>query len=118
MEAAVLEYRRALVETRDSVPVMNRLAEALLRLARDREALEILNQAKGIVPDHPTIYTLLGRAYLKLKDFPSAREALESSIQINPFNPEVHQNLALACEALGDSAKALREREIARKLLR
>ena len=33
--AAVLEYRRALAETQDSVPVMNRLSSALIELGRN-----------------------------------------------------------------------------------
>lgn len=118
MEAAVIEYRRALAESPESVPVMNRLSDALIHMGRETEALKVLQEAREIAPDHPTIYTHMGKAYLKLRDFPSAREALEASIQINPFNPEVHQNLAIAAERLGDSDTAIREREIARKLVR
>jgi tetratricopeptide (TPR) repeat protein len=116
VEAAVIEYRRALAESKESVPVMNRLSDALIRMGREGEALKVLQEAKEMAPDHPTIYTHMGRAYLKLQDFPAARHALESSIQINPFNPEVHQNLAIACEKLGDENAAFREKEIYRKL--
>jgi tetratricopeptide (TPR) repeat protein len=114
--AAVLEYRRALGETRDSVPIMNRLSSVLIDLGRDEEALDILKRVKEISPDHPTAYTQLGQIYLKLKDFKRAREAFEDSIQINPFNPEVHQGLAAVYEMLGNSSAALKEREIAQKL--
>jgi Tfp pilus assembly protein PilF len=55
---------------------------------------------------------------LSLKDFKTAREAFQDSIQINPFNPGAHQGLAAAYEVLGDQATALREREIAQRLLR
>jgi len=118
ISAAVLEYRRALAETRDSVPIMNRLSSALIDLGRDEEALEFLKRAKDISPDHPSIYTHLGEAYLKLKDFERAKEAFEDSIQINPFNPEVHVGLAYASEMLGDQSGAMREREIANRLRR
>jgi tetratricopeptide (TPR) repeat protein len=116
ISAAVLEYRRAMAETRDSVPIMNRLSSALIELARDEEALDILNRVKKISPDHPTPYTQMGQIYMKLKDFKKAREAFEDSIQINPFNPEAHLGLAQAYEALGDKASAVKEREIAKKL--
>ncbi|MDI7261321.1 MAG: tetratricopeptide repeat protein [Thermodesulfobacteriota bacterium] len=116
ISAAVLEYRRAMAETRDSVPIMNRLSSALIDLGRDEEALDILKRVKEISPDHPTPYTQLGQIYLKLRDFKRAREAFEDSIQINPFNPEAHQGLAQAYEMLGEEALALKEREIARKL--
>ena len=114
--AAVVEYRRALAENRDSVSLMNRLAAVLIPLHREEEALELLRRAQGRSPDHPHIYHNVGNAYLNLKNFKTAREAFQDSIQINPFNPETHQGLAAAYEALGDQAAALREREIARKL--
>ena len=116
ISAAVLEYRRAMAETRDSVPIMNRLSSALIDLGRDEEALDILNRVKEISPDHPTSYTQLGQIYLKLKNFKRARDAFEDSIQINPFDPEVHLGLANAYEMLGDQSGATREREIAKRL--
>jgi tetratricopeptide (TPR) repeat protein len=118
VEAAILEYRRALTETNDSVPIMNRLSNVLIGLGRDEEALEILNRAKELSPDHPNIYTDLGKIYLRFKDIKRAEEAFKASIQINPFNPEVHFGLATALEMLGDKAAGLQEREIGKKLMR
>jgi tetratricopeptide (TPR) repeat protein len=114
--AAVLEYRRALAETRDSVPVMNRLSSALIDLGRDEEALNMLKRSLTLAPDHPTAYTLLGQVYLKLKEFTQAKEAFEESIQINPFNPEIHVGLANAYAMLGDTVGSAKERNIAHKL--
>jgi tetratricopeptide (TPR) repeat protein len=116
--AAVIEYRRALAETRDSVPVMNRLSAALIGLGRDEEALDILKRTVALSPDHPTPYTHLGRIYLKRKNFDQAREVYETSIQINPFNPEIHIGLAHAYAERGDTAGAAKERDIAYKLRR
>ncbi|MFB0508695.1 MAG: tetratricopeptide repeat protein [Thermodesulfobacteriota bacterium] len=114
--AAVLEYRRALAETRDSVPVMNRLSSALIDLGRDEEALDMLKRSLTLAPDHPTAYTLLGQVYLKMKDFTQAKEAFEESIQINPFNPEIHVGLANVYAMLGDTVGSAKERNIAHKL--
>ena len=116
VEAAALEYRRALADAGDSVPIMTRLSTLLIDLGRTQEALEILKRARDLSPDHPTVYTRLGQVHIKLKDFKSARENFEASIQINPFDPEVHQGLATASEMLGDSAAALKEREIVKKM--
>lgn len=116
--AAVLEYRRALADARDSVPILNRLAASLIHLNREGEALELLLRAKGLYSDHPTIYHNLGKTYLGLKDFKAAREAFQESIQINPFNPETHQGLAIAHDTLGDPGAAGKEKEIAQKLSR
>jgi tetratricopeptide (TPR) repeat protein len=114
--AAVLEYRRALAETQDSVPVMNRLSSALIDLGRDGEAVDMLQRSLTLAPDHPTAYTLLGQVYLKMKDFTQAKEAFEESIQINPFNPEIHVGLANAYAMLGDTVGSAKERSIAYKL--
>jgi tetratricopeptide (TPR) repeat protein len=116
--AAVLEYRRALAETRDSVPVMSRLSSALINLGRDEEALDILKRVLALSPDHPTSYTQLGQIYLKLKDFKQAKEAFGESLQINPFNPEIHIGLANVYAALGDNMGSAKERDIANKLRR
>jgi cytochrome c-type biogenesis protein CcmH/NrfG len=58
----------------------------------------------------------MGKIHLKLKDFKKAREAFLESIQINPFNPEVHQGLAEAYEKLGEQSLAAREKEIFNQL--
>ncbi len=116
LEAAVLEYRRALADTRDSVPVLNRLSEALIKLDNLDDALEHLSRARKLAPDHPNTYASLGKIYLKRKDAKKAQEALEDAIQINPFNPDIHKDLAAAYEMLGRSESALKEREIFNKL--
>jgi tetratricopeptide (TPR) repeat protein len=116
MAAAVLEYRRALSEVPDSISIINKLSSALIQTHKDEEALPLLNRASEISPDHPTTYTNMGKIHLKLKDFKKAREAFLESIQINPFNPEVHQGLAEAYEKLGEQSLAAREKEIFNQL--
>ena len=114
--AAAAEYRRALTENRESIPILNRLSAALILMDRHGEALEMLLKGKELAPDHPTVFAQLGQAYLKLEKIKEAGEALQEVIQINPFNPEVHRDLALAHEALGEKESVQREREIFRKL--
>jgi tetratricopeptide (TPR) repeat protein len=117
MEAAVLEYRRALEESRNSVTIMKKLSSTLVIMARYEEALDLLKKAKEISSDHPSIFMVLGQTYLKLKSFKEARDSFQESIQINPFDPEAHMGLATAYEMLGEKAPASREREIARRLI-
>jgi tetratricopeptide (TPR) repeat protein len=116
--AAVKEYQRALAETQDAVPIRNRLSSILIGLGRHEEALEILNRTVELAPDHPTPYTQLGRIYLARKDFEKAKVAFEESIQINPFNPNIHMGVANAYAMLGDQDGSAKERDIARKLIR
>jgi tetratricopeptide (TPR) repeat protein len=115
--AAVSEYQRALADTGDSVPVMHRLAGALIELGRDSEALAILNRVLALNPDHPTPYVQLGRVYLKQKEFIKARTAFTESLQINPFNPEVHIGLADAYAKLGDPRRSEQEKRIAQRIM-
>ncbi|MEW6672296.1 MAG: tetratricopeptide repeat protein [Thermodesulfobacteriota bacterium] len=115
--AAVIEYQRALADTSDSVPVMNRLSDALIELGRDGEALAILNRILALSPDHPTPYVQLGRIYTKQKEFIKARAAFEDAIQINPFNPEVHAGLADIYARLGDQRRSEKERTVARTIM-
>jgi len=116
--AAVIEYRRALSVTQDSVPVMNRLSGALIDLGRDDEALVMLKRILVMAPDHPTPYVRLGRIHLKRKEFKEAKSAFEESIQINPFNPEVHVGLANTYAMLGDNIGYEKERKIANRMRR
>ena len=118
MEAAVLEYRRALADANDSVPIMNRLSNVLISLGKDGEALEMLKRAQELSPDHPSIYTHMGKIYLKFKDYRRAEEAFQASLQISPFNPEIHFGLATALEMLGDKTAGQKEREIGERLRR
>jgi tetratricopeptide (TPR) repeat protein len=117
IEAAVLEYRRALEESRDSVTIMKKLSYALTTMARYEEALELLRRAKDLSSDHPSIFTALGQTYLKLKRAREARDSFQEAIQINPFDPEAHMGLATAYETLGEKSSASKEREIARRLI-
>jgi tetratricopeptide (TPR) repeat protein len=114
--AAVIEYRRALSENPNLVPVLNRLSSVLVGIEREKEALELLVRARDLSPDHPTAYAHLGKVFLKQNDFKLAMESFQTSVQINPFNPEVHLGLAEAYEMLGDKVGGLKEREIAKKL--
>lgn len=116
--AAALEYQRALADTSDSVPVMNRLSAVLIELGREDDALEVLNRSLSLDPDHPAPYTQLGRIHLKRKEFKQAQTAFEESIQINPFNPEIHIGLAKVYDALGDRKSAEKEQNIIHRLRR
>ena len=116
MGAAVIEYRRALTENPNSVPILNKLSLVLIGVEREKEALDLLVKARDLAPDHPTAYTNLGKIFLKHKEFKSAMESFQAAIQLNPFNPEVHLGLAEAYEMVGEKAAGLKEREIAKRL--
>ncbi len=117
LNAAVIEYRKALRESPESVPIMIKLSMTLLLLGKQEQAVLHLKQAEKITPDHPTIHSNLGYAYLRLERYLEAKEALSNSVAINPFDPSVHQGLAQAYRALGENVEGEKEEEIFRKLL-
>ena len=114
--AAVLEYRRALEDAQDSVPLLNRLSGTLIDLGRDPEALVYLRRASGLDPDHPVTSMRLGQVYVRMKEWGKAEEAFQNSIQINPFIPDVHHDLAALYEMQGKKGAAQKEKDIFTKL--
>ena len=71
-------------------------------------------RARDLSPDHPTVYTTLGKIYLKHKDLESAMESFQTVIQINPFNPEAHLGLAEVYEILGERREARKKGRLPR----
>jgi cytochrome c-type biogenesis protein CcmH/NrfG len=55
---------------------------------------------------------------LKFKDYKRAEEAFRNSIQISPFDPEIHFGLATALEVQGNKAAGQKEREVGERLMR
>lgn len=109
--AAVLEYRRALRESPQSVVILTKLARTHIAMDRPQEALPLLQQARQIDPDRASIHSVLGTVLLRLGDLPAARRALEEAVQINPFDPRVHQELGQVYDRLGEPARAQQARE-------
>jgi tetratricopeptide (TPR) repeat protein len=111
-EAAAVEYRRALADAKDSVPVLNRLSETLILLGNDGEALEHLTRAHRLAPDHPVTYTNLGLIHLKMKDWTRAEDDFRNAIHINPFIASTHKDLATVYEMQGKKDAARKEMSI------
>ncbi|HJM62371.1 MAG TPA: ASPIC/UnbV domain-containing protein [Roseibacillus sp.] len=58
----------------------------------------------------------IGQSYLVLGNYPSAKRLLSEAIEINPKDPQSHNNLAAVYMKEGDSAKAKRLWQKAREL--
>jgi tetratricopeptide (TPR) repeat protein len=111
-EAAALEYRRALADAKDSVPVLNRLSETLILLGKDGEALEHLTRAHRLAPDHPVTYANLGQIHVRMKDWNRAEDDFRNAIHINPFIASTHKDLAAVYEMQGKKDAARKEMSI------
>ena len=90
-------------------------AEQAFRAESWAEAIDALQQAQRVQPDHPTILSILGACFLQLGMVKEARETLEILVQIQPASAEAYNNLgvALLMDGAPEDARAALERAVA-----
>jgi len=109
--AAAKQYRKAVEHVGDRSPlVQGKLGHALLRMGRPEEAAVELSKPIEEHPRHVILQVYLGQALLQLGRYDEARKHLENAITINPFDPDVHQSLAIVYERMGEPERAAIER--------
>lgn len=115
--AAVIEYNKAirLMGTKNPF-VQSRLAQSLLALGKYDETVEALKPVTERHPNYVASWIALGHGYLKKGAYPEAKIALLEAARLNPFDPEVHEHLAVVFDKLGDQKRAQQEREFLRLL--
>jgi protein O-GlcNAc transferase len=128
LPAARLELAKAQISIRDSEAAEKNLREflqarpgypeavyylgaLLVLMAREDEALPLLEQARAARPDSWGAYYYLGRAYLQKGSAEKALALLERSARLNPDEAAVWFQLARACQTLGRGAEAAKARE-------
>ena len=116
--AAVVEYRRALSQDPFAPSLLNKLAVTLMAQGAWQQALPYLQQAQQLSSDDAVTYTNLGRLYLAQQQYELARTAFAEVLQINPFDPALHQHLAESYRQLGQTDKAEREQQLFETLQR
>ena len=110
--AAVAQYRKAERLMDGKHPMLQtRLGQTLLELGKAQEAFDALEPIRETYPSYVSTWIQLGRAAYALERYAEAEEHLDEAARINPFNPEVHQMLALVYEKQGDVARAKRAAE-------
>jgi tetratricopeptide (TPR) repeat protein len=115
-QAATREYHRALDKDPYSPYLLNKLANALMTQQRWKPAQEYLEQARTLAPDYVTTYTNLGRLHVAQEAYEEARAALWEAVQINPFDPLIHQYLAESYRHLGMDDQAKQEQQLLERL--
>ncbi|MBI3026144.1 MAG: tetratricopeptide repeat protein [Candidatus Tectomicrobia bacterium] len=118
MEAALIEYTRALRDEPYSQPLLNRIARLQLQAGQPEQALHHIQRALDVDPDYATSYIHRAMAHELGGNLAAALKSWEEVLHINPFIPLVHERLAALYEKAGDKQKAQREREAARALQR
>ena len=110
--AAVVQYRKAADLMGDKHPVLQtRLAQSLLADGRAQEAFAALVPIRDTYPSYVSTWIQLGRAAFELGKFTQARDYLEEAARINPFDPEVHERLAMVYDKLGQADRARQSRD-------
>ena len=105
--AALKEYMKAMKLQGEGNPaIQNGAASALIDLDRPEEVPPLMKVVKTYYPTFMKTYLNLGKAYLKLRQWQSAKIAYERVIGINPFHPEVHDALLRIYSELGMKEKA------------
>ena len=80
-----------------------------LRLKNENEALLCAHKALNCSGTASLGYDLAGRAYMRLGDYPKAKEAFEKAVLINPEDTKAKNHYLLALYATGDKRSAYKE---------
>ncbi len=105
--AAIVQYRKAERLAGASNPILqNRLANSLLQMSKPDDAKASLLTVKESFPSYVRTWINLGRAYNQSKNYAKALEHLKEAARINPFDPEVHHEMAKAYRGLGQPDRA------------
>ncbi|MFP4599451.1 MAG: tetratricopeptide repeat protein [Persicimonas sp.] len=113
--AAKVQYEKALRLVERTHPVLQtRLAQCLLEDGKSEEALDALESVRQTYPGYVQAWIEMGKASLALGDYEAARDHLSEAARINPFDPEIHQNLAKTYDKLGDKTQADTYRKFAK----
>ncbi|HVS13296.1 MAG TPA: glycosyltransferase [Thermoanaerobaculia bacterium] len=99
---AIESYRRALVERPSGPVAINNLAGLLIESGSPDEALELVSGLLRRAPELDMAWATLGRAHAARDDWRSARAALETAVEVGPFNDVAARNLAVVRWRLGD----------------
>ena len=86
-----------------------RQLEVVKRLGK---AHDIYAKAMKLNPDNYLSYAMLGALYVELEKYPFAVKTLEKAVELSPDDPDLHFNLALACQLNHDIDKAIKHLEI------
>jgi tetratricopeptide (TPR) repeat protein len=82
------------------------------RMAKYDESITEFSKSISMGFKHPLMFQLLGNAYFRRNDFKQAIDHYTESLKMDPDNTEVINNLAVACDKLGDKAKAQQYRKL------
>lgn len=117
LDEAIAEFEKERTMNPLEPPIYDRLGDAYGRAGRYEEARASLQEAVLLEPNSTGPYILLGKTMLKEGDVVSAATYLERAAKMDPANHITHSLLAQAYRLMGRKEDALKESEIAQRLL-
>jgi tetratricopeptide (TPR) repeat protein/glycosyltransferase involved in cell wall biosynthesis len=114
--SAIAYFQQALSATSNYVPALINLGVTMEAKGQPEEAKRFYQQCIYLEPDNPQGYYYLGNLYLKIHEFTSAIDNLETALVLQPDCVESLNNLGSALEGIGDLPKAIASYERALKL--
>lgn len=108
--AAERELRAALIQNPNDPEPSYYLGALLVRLARETEAIPLLDHARSARPNGWGAYYYLGRAHLQLGHATLAVPLLENAVRLNPDEGAIYYQLARAYQSSGRPVDAQRSR--------
>ena len=111
--AALVQYRKALAAEPDNGAVLVRAAKAARETDDTAAAEEFLKHAVEKNPFHVPAFAAYGRILYDDGRYDDALRILQEGLEIQPFNPRLHETLALISMDLGNIPAARRSLELA-----
>lgn len=93
-----------------------RLCKGYISLGQFNEAYPYCMQTIKYNPDNTTFSSLVGNEYLNVRLYREAHSFYSAALSINPYLPEVHNNLAILYYNIGDYKQSVKHLDIALSL--
>jgi Flp pilus assembly protein TadD len=115
LEAAAIEYDKALAAAPGDPFVTGKLARTYVELGKYSDAVALARPLTELDDHDPVPAVTLGVALAASGDIAGARDAFEQALRVSPFDPVVRCGLADAYERL-DDPRAKREQDACERL--
>ena len=113
--APALPFLQKLAQVRPSFQSYELTGLTLFALDRFAEAAHYLEQASRLQPSDMTTLDMLGKAYLKSRNYQGAVDVFTRVMAVNPNSAEAHMLMGMAYDKLQREAEAEREYQAAAK---
>ena len=108
---ASIRYWEALKQEPDMAEAHFKLATIYYEYIWNDETLRELSELERIDPEHPGLYSLLGKTYNRMGDIDKASESLRRAVTLQPGNSEAHYYLGAICQQKNMVEEAISEYE-------